>query len=199
MLPSPATIRWSSSITLIDAIRPASASSRYAAVKSGPSGSGPIAANGGQAASASVATRSTEPKRRGSLSASRRPLIGLEDQMIVRQQLGRIDAPAARHAEMEDHRVAAIGLDQPVFGAPAKPRHRRAGQPLAEILAGTAGADRRGASDPRQPRGPPAPAASPRTVVSTSGSSGILRPFALSTSKGRRTAMASTSLSTNGR
>ena len=51
----------------------------------------------------------------------------------MRQQLARIDAPAARHAEMEDHGVAAIGIDQPVFGASPKSGHGRAGQPLTEI------------------------------------------------------------------
>ena len=34
---------------------------------------------------------------------------------------------------MEDQRVAAVGVDQPVFGAAAKPGHARAGQPLAEV------------------------------------------------------------------
>ena len=53
--------------------------------------------------------------------------------MIVLAELGRIDPPAARHAEVEDHRVAAVGVDQPIFGAAAEPGHPRAGQPLAEV------------------------------------------------------------------
>ena len=39
----------------------------------------------------------------------------------------------ARHAEVEDHGVAAVGVDQPIFGAAAQRRDPRAGQPLAEI------------------------------------------------------------------
>ena len=37
------------------------------------------------------------------------------------------------HAEVEHQRVAAIGVDQPVFRAAAKPDDPRAGQPLAEV------------------------------------------------------------------
>jgi len=45
-----------------------------------------------------------------------------------------IDPPASRHPQMKDHRVPAIGVDQPIFGAAAEPRDRGAGQPLTEIL-----------------------------------------------------------------
>ena len=45
-----------------------------------------------------------------------------------------IDAPAPRHAQMKDHRIAAIGVNQPVFRAAAKPRHHCSGQPLPEVL-----------------------------------------------------------------
>ena len=58
---------------------------------------------------------------------------GFHDKMIVRQHLARIDSPAARHPEMEDHRVAAIGIDQPVFGASPEPGHHGTGESLAEI------------------------------------------------------------------
>jgi hypothetical protein len=34
---------------------------------------------------------------------------------------------------MEDQCVAAIGVDQPIFGAPAQARDPRPGQPLAQI------------------------------------------------------------------
>ena len=57
-----------------------------------------------------------------------------------------IDPPAPRHAEMEDQRVAAIGVDQPIFGAPPQPGHARAGQPLAQVRRERRGADRRGAA-----------------------------------------------------
>ena len=79
------------------------------------------------------------------------PLVGLDDEMVVLADLGRIDAPVARHAEMEDQRVAAIGIDQPVFGPAPKAGDPRAGQPLAEIrreapAAGRAAALRRARS-----------------------------------------------------
>ena len=35
---------------------------------------------------------------------------------------------------MEDHRVVAVGMDQPIFRAAAEARHLRSGQPLTEIL-----------------------------------------------------------------
>ena len=53
--------------------------------------------------------------------------------MVVLPDLARIDPPVARHAEVEDQGVAAIGVDQPVFGAAPKSAHPRAGQSLAEI------------------------------------------------------------------
>jgi hypothetical protein len=45
-----------------------------------------------------------------------------------------IDAPAARHSEMEDHRVVTIGVDQAVFGASSEPGDLGSGKPLTEIL-----------------------------------------------------------------
>jgi hypothetical protein len=53
--------------------------------------------------------------------------------MVVREQFVRIDSPAPRHAEMEDHRVTAIGLNQPIFGASAEPGDGRSGHPLGKI------------------------------------------------------------------
>ena len=74
--------------------------------------------------SSSVGTRSTDPNRRGSFSASRRPSsVSRTDDHACRAR--RIDPPAPRHAEVEDHRVAAVGVDQAIFGAPAKPGHPR--------------------------------------------------------------------------
>jgi demethylmenaquinone methyltransferase / 2-methoxy-6-polyprenyl-1,4-benzoquinol methylase len=54
--------------------------------------------------------------------------------MVVLLDRRMIDPPAARHAEMEDHGVIAVGVDQSVFGAPPKNSHRRACEPLAEVL-----------------------------------------------------------------
>ena len=61
---------WSSSSSLI---APCARRAGAAAPAVESSGSGPSAANAGQASSSSVGTRSSEPNRRGSLSASRRP------------------------------------------------------------------------------------------------------------------------------
>ena len=59
--------------------------------------------------------------------------VGHQQQMIVRQDFPRIDPPFARHAEMEDERIAAIAVDQPIFGAAVKAHHDRPRQPLAQI------------------------------------------------------------------
>src|SRR3546814_7763314 len=53
--------------------------------------------------------------------------------MVVRSDLPGIDPPLAGHAEVEDERVAPIGIDQPIFGPPAEPYHLRTRQPLAKI------------------------------------------------------------------
>ena len=59
--------------------------------------------------------------------------IGLENQVIVGANLRGIDSPAAGHTEMKDHRVAPIGLDNPVFRSPTKRDHACAGEPLAQV------------------------------------------------------------------
>ena len=48
--------------------------------------------------------------------------------------LGTVDPPAPRHAEVKDHRVVAIGMDQAIFRAAAEARHPGPRQTLAEIL-----------------------------------------------------------------
>ena len=63
----------------------------------------------------------------------RAPRLGADQQVIVREQFARIDSPAPRHAEMEDERIAAIGIDQPVFGPTAQVRHGRARHALAQV------------------------------------------------------------------
>ena len=118
-------------------------------------------------------TRSSEPKRRGSLSASRCPSsVSITRWSCLPISAG-IDPPAPRHAEVEDQRVAAVGVDQPIFGAPAEPGDPRPGQPLAKVDRETPGAGRRGAARPARAARPSSTCASPRTVVSTSGSSGM--------------------------
>ncbi len=62
------------------------------------------------------------------------PLVRFEQQMVVLPEARMVDSPTARHSEVEDHRVVAVGVDQPVFRAAAEARHPGARQALAEIL-----------------------------------------------------------------
>lgn len=62
------------------------------------------------------------------------PIVGFEDQMVVLLDHCWIDPPPSRHAEVKDERVAAVGVDQPIFGAASQPRDAGPGQALAEIL-----------------------------------------------------------------
>ena len=75
------------------------------------------------------------PSRTGAdrAGASRLTLLRLEHQMVMLAELVGIDPPGARHAEVEDHRVAAVGVDQAVFGAPAERGDPCTRQPLAKI------------------------------------------------------------------
>ena len=61
------------------------------------------------------------------------PAIGFENEMVVYPDLTRIHAPATRHAEVKDHAIAAVGLDDAVFRAPRQTGYARAGHPLAKI------------------------------------------------------------------
>jgi hypothetical protein len=65
-------------------------------VKPSPSGSGPIAAKGGYCSQSIAAGPQIDlkPNRRASLSATAAPGPRLDQQMVVRESLGRIDAPA---------------------------------------------------------------------------------------------------------
>ena len=67
------------------------------------------------------------------IGINERATRGFEAQMVVRPALGRTLAESARHAEVKDQRVAAIGRDQPVFCAARDPDNGRARQPLAKI------------------------------------------------------------------
>ena len=51
------------------------------------------------------------------------------EMIVLLDGLG-LDPPAARHAEVEDHRLAAIGVDQAIFGAAAQRRDFRSGHRL---------------------------------------------------------------------
>ena len=90
--------------------------------------------------------------------------------------------PAPAHAEMEDHRRAAIKMDQSVFGPPRKAGHLRPGHHLHQI--GREGAAQIGAGFnwTRVIRAPSRNRARPRTVVSNFRELGAfdlpLTPFA---------------------
>ena len=62
------------------------------------------------------------------------PLVRLEQQVIVLFELRMIDPPAPRHAEVEDHRVVAIRVNQPIFGAAAEAGHPCARPALAQVF-----------------------------------------------------------------
>ena len=58
-------------------------------------------------------------------------LVCLNEQVIVLSQFMGVDPPGARHAQVEHHRVAAVGVDQAIFGTARKRRDERARQTLA--------------------------------------------------------------------
>ena len=67
----------------------------------------------------------TEPARiaqRKSVAA-----FGFEHEVIVGAQGVGIGPPASAHAQMKHHGLAAIGVDQTIFGAAPQPRYRSAG------------------------------------------------------------------------
>ena len=68
------------------------------------------------------------------------PVIRFQQKVIVRPKRVRVDPPAARHTEVEHQCVAAVGIEQPVFGAAVQANYARAGETLAEI-------DREGAAE----------------------------------------------------
>jgi hypothetical protein len=53
--------------------------------------------------------------------------------MIMLLDRRRIDAPMSRHSKMKDQGVVAIGIDEPVFGSPAKSDDASPGHPLAQV------------------------------------------------------------------
>ncbi len=71
--------------------------------------------------------------------------------MVVLAELCMVDAPASGHAEVEDHRVVAVGMDQAVFGAAPKPGDSGTRQPLAEVLGKRTSQVRPPHLDPRDP------------------------------------------------
>ena len=62
------------------------------------------------------------------------PLLRFEQEVVVGADRVRLDPPAPRHAQVEDHRVAAIGVDQAIFGTAPERGDARPGQPLAQVV-----------------------------------------------------------------
>ena len=120
-------MRWSSSSSLIAAVRPARrrfSSARVEVERLGPERleRRPLF----ELVRAHQVER-TEPPR--IVEREPPPLLGLDDEMVVLADLARVDPPVAGHSEMEDQRVAAVGVDQSIFGASSEGRspERRSG------------------------------------------------------------------------
>ena len=135
MLPRPATTFWSSSAAFIGVRLPASEADRLATLNAASSGSGPEP--GQQPVRVLLRGRHqvhrAEPARIDETNAP--ALVGLQHQVLVQGNVvasGRLDQHAARHAQMQQHAVAAVELHQDVLAAPAKAQHARPGQPLRQ-------------------------------------------------------------------
>jgi hypothetical protein len=60
-------------------------------------------------------------------------LIRFYQQMIMFSQVVRVYAPCPRHAEVEDHGVPTICVDESIFGTPSERRDAGASEPLSQI------------------------------------------------------------------
>ena len=151
MLPSPATIRWSSSSSLIACRRPRSALQQIFGGKTWAERLRPHRGECGPG---------IEHRRRGQGHETEAARIGqrkkvvrrLEQEMIVLPDRFGIDPPAPAHAEVEDHGLLTLGMHEAVLRAPPQPGDACAGQRLDKVgRKGNAhvGAVEHGASDPR--------------------------------------------------
>ena len=61
-------------------------------------------------------------------------IAGFENDMVVLANRVRIDPHPPRHAEVQHHRIAAISIDQPIFGAPPAGDDGRPRQSLAQPI-----------------------------------------------------------------
>ena len=60
-------------------------------------------------------------------------IFGIEQQMVMFLHIVGVDSPAPRHAEVEDQRIAPVGIDQAIFGAAGEAGDSRPGQPLTQV------------------------------------------------------------------
>ena len=175
MLPTPTTRRWSISATLSGLRRPARTCAS----------AGPAKLVGERLETEAGEPRMrAEPGGRGEVEhaeaarvdeAQAGAVVEAEGQMLVRAGRRPVEQQAPRHAEVEQERVAVVERDQDVLGAA-----REALDPAPDQALG-----RRAGSGKRRSgrrcsrlvmRRATRRAASPRMMVSTSGSSGMLAP-----------------------
>ena len=62
------------------------------------------------------------------------PLVSFQQQVIVLFQRRVIDAPGPRHAEVKNHRVIAVGMNQAIFGAPTEAGDLCTSQALSKVF-----------------------------------------------------------------
>ena len=60
-------------------------------------------------------------------------LVAAKHQVIVQANIFRIDPPTAGHAQMENHRLPPVRMDQAVFGAAPKTGYGCASQRLDQV------------------------------------------------------------------
>ena len=177
MLPSPATIRWSSSSSLIAARPPGErAASATCPSIAPPSGSGPSAANAGhvgQVARSAPGRPSRTAADRADAAACPRRSRAADDHAC------RCPSGSIRHApDMPRWKIIVSPRSVSISPYLARRPERddpRAGQPLAEVGRKGTAQGRPAAPRPAAAAGPSSTCSRPRTVVSTSGSSGIAR------------------------
>ena len=61
-------------------------------------------------------------------------MAGFDQQVVVLAQRLGIDPPAPRHAQMEDHRAAPVGVNQAIFGPARQAADPCADHRLGEVL-----------------------------------------------------------------
>lgn len=90
----------------------------------------------------------TEPAR---IAQSESVRVGFDNQMVMLVVITRIDPPASAHAQMEDHRLPAIDIDQAVFRASIKTSNRGSCHHLYKLWRERAAQIRTVQLDPRNP------------------------------------------------
>ena len=158
MLPSPATIRWSSSSSFTAARAAGEPGLQPAAGRPPPSGSGPSASNGRpfvELIGRHQVDRAEPPR-----IAQRQPpaLVGLDQQMVVLAELVRVDPPVRPTCRDGRPSCRRDRCGSGHIWRAGRASDRRPGQPLAQVVGERPAADRRAAARPGGCAGPSAPA-----------------------------------------